>query len=262
MFDEEEVSQPATPVSLPAASDEIPDIFDGSQDADASPETTVGGPSALDAGKLSRTSTDPFITTMGAASASEQPSADLHEPAALKRIVIATVILLVVGGVGAAVWYFVIRKSDTVAVPASVSTPAPASAGDRAAAPAEKPTPASQNKDIIDVDAIQPVVAKPPAVPTPDEAAKQQVPVLLPAVPSPSVDSQKDTDHDGLTDEQELKRGTDANNPDTDADGLIDGAEVNIWGTDPLNKDTDADGFSDGQEVLNGFNPKGPGKAH
>jgi hypothetical protein len=42
---------------------------------------------------------------------------------------------------------------------------------------------------------------------------------------------------------------------------LNDGAEINIWGTDPQNKDTDGDGFTDGQEVLNGFNPKGAGKA-
>jgi Bacterial TSP3 repeat len=36
----------------------------------------------------------------------------------------------------------------------------------------------------------------------------------------------KDTDHDGLSDEEEKKRGTDPGVKDTDHDGLIDGFEV------------------------------------
>lgn len=44
-----------------------------------------------------------------------------------------------------------------------------------------------------------------------------------------------DSDLDGLTDQAEIQRfGTDPRNPDTDADGIMDGAEV-IKGTDPLN---------------------------
>lgn len=58
-----------------------------------------------------------------------------------------------------------------------------------------------------------------------------------------------DTDNDGLTDEQEMELGTDPNDPDTDGDGLQDGAEVNEYGTDPLNEDTDGDGLTDGDEV-------------
>lgn len=69
-----------------------------------------------------------------------------------------------------------------------------------------------------------------------------------------------DTDHDGLTDDQEKALGTDPNNPDTDGDGLSDGEEVNIYHTDPLNPDTDGDGYKDGVEVQNGYNPNGPGK--
>ena len=42
---------------------------------------------------------------------------------------------------------------------------------------------------------------------------------------------------------------------DSDADGLTDQAEIQIYHTDPNNPDTDGDGVSDGQEVLNGTNP-------
>jgi hypothetical protein len=43
-----------------------------------------------------------------------------------------------------------------------------------------------------------------------------------------------DTDRDGLSDADEIQRGTDPRNPDTDHDGAVDGLEV-ILGTDPLN---------------------------
>ncbi len=43
-----------------------------------------------------------------------------------------------------------------------------------------------------------------------------------------------DSDGDGLTDDDEINRGTNPNNPDTDGDGRNDGLEVNE-GTDPLN---------------------------
>ena len=58
-----------------------------------------------------------------------------------------------------------------------------------------------------------------------------------------------DSDGDGLTDEEELKLGTDPHNPDTDGDGLTDGEEVKVYKTDPLNPDTDYDALTDGDEV-------------
>jgi outer membrane protein OmpA-like peptidoglycan-associated protein/opacity protein-like surface antigen len=60
----------------------------------------------------------------------------------------------------------------------------------------------------------------------------------------------KDSDGDGLTDEEEAALGTDPFNRDTDGDGLSDGDEVKKYKTDPLNPDTDFDGLSDGQEVM------------
>jgi hypothetical protein len=93
-----------------------------------------------------------------------------------------------------------------------------------------------------------------------------------------------DSDHDGLTDAEEIILGTDPHNPDTDGDGLPDGWEVqhglnplnpadagadpdsdglsNLQeyqrGTDPQDADTDNDGYSDGAEVTAGTNPLDP----
>ena len=49
--------------------------------------------------------------------------------------------------------------------------------------------------------------------------------------------------------------GTDPNIPDSDGDGLSDGAEINTYGSNPNLVDTDGDGVSDGNEVSNGTNP-------
>ncbi len=59
-----------------------------------------------------------------------------------------------------------------------------------------------------------------------------------------------DKDQDGLLKKEELKLGTDPNNPDTDGDGLKDGEEVNKYKTNPLKTDTDGDGLSDYDEVM------------
>ena len=58
-----------------------------------------------------------------------------------------------------------------------------------------------------------------------------------------------DPDKDGLSNKVEKELGTDPKKPDTDGDGLSDGAEVNQHKTDPLKADTDADGLNDGAEV-------------
>lgn len=65
----------------------------------------------------------------------------------------------------------------------------------------------------------------------------------------------KDTDGDGLSDEEEAKIGTDPNNPDTDGDGLLDGKEVNKYKTNPKDPDTDGGGIKDGVEVKYGADP-------
>jgi outer membrane protein OmpA-like peptidoglycan-associated protein len=59
-----------------------------------------------------------------------------------------------------------------------------------------------------------------------------------------------DPDHDGLSNKEEKKLGTNPKLADTDSDGLSDGDEVLKYKTDPLKLDTDSDGLSDGDELL------------
>ena len=67
-----------------------------------------------------------------------------------------------------------------------------------------------------------------------------------------------DMDADGLTNAQEVSAGTNANNPDTDGDGIFDGAEV-VMGRNPLVADSagdsDGDGIGNLLEALTGTNP-------
>ncbi len=59
----------------------------------------------------------------------------------------------------------------------------------------------------------------------------------------------EDSDDDGLVDVEEDRMGTDPEDPDTDGDGLEDGAEVHDHGSDPTEVDTDGDGLEDSAEV-------------
>ncbi len=65
--------------------------------------------------------------------------------------------------------------------------------------------------------------------------------------PAAYVDIMLDSDHDGLTDEEEKKIGSDPKKYDTDEDGLSDSAEVLSYYTDPKNPDSDGDGHKDGE---------------
>lgn len=71
------------------------------------------------------------------------------------------------------------------------------------------------------------------------------------ALPASGV-HERDTDGDGLIDVEELARGTDPSDADTDDDGIKDGVEV--YGqnpTNPLERDTDGDSLADGHEDFN-----------
>lgn len=76
-----------------------------------------------------------------------------------------------------------------------------------------------------------------------------------------------DEDRDGILDRYETgtgvyqsttETGTKPDDPDSDGDGLLDGAEVNVHGTNPNVADTDEDGFNDGVEYFYGKSPTNP----
>lgn len=67
-----------------------------------------------------------------------------------------------------------------------------------------------------------------------------------------------DKDNDGLLDLLEEHFGTDANNSDTDGDGLTDGYEALLCETSPTVSDSDGDGVVDGRECELGTSPMIP----
>jgi hypothetical protein len=87
-------------------------------------------------------------------------------------------------------------------------------------------------------------VAPEPVVETPATESSETV------AADAAVASPEDADADNYLDALELEVGLDPNNPDSDADGVADGDEVNIYFTDPWVWDTDGDGISDGEELF------------
>lgn len=53
---------------------------------------------------------------------------------------------------------------------------------------------------------------------------------------------------------------TSTNAFDTDHDGLTDEQEKTMYKTDPKKADSDGDGYPDGEEVKKGYNPRGSGR--
>jgi len=101
-------------------------------------------------------------------------------------------------------------------------------------------------------------VRAPEAEPAPEpvvEAAPEPVADTAPAETSEAVATdtvvatESDLDADNYPDALEWDLGLDPTNVDTDADGVADGDELNIYGTEPTVADTDGDGVVDGGEL-------------
>ena len=67
------------------------------------------------------------------------------------------------------------------------------------------------------------------------------------------VDGENTADQNSLSREQEATE-------DSDHDGLSDQQERDVYGTSPYDDDSDNDGYKDGVEVRGGYNPKGDGR--
>lgn len=102
-----------------------------------------------------------------------------------------------------------------------------------------------------------PVTSEAPTPATPSAPTQDSIEPTAPTEPPVVID----TDSDGLSDEEEGRLGTNPERADSDVDGLIDRAEIQVYKTDPMKADTDGDGYIDGDEVINGFDPLLPGSA-
>src|SRR5215208_825149 len=105
------------------------------------------------------------------------------------------------------------------------------------------------------VNAVRAPEAEPAPAPV-VEAAPEPVADTAPAETSEpvaadtAVATESDLDGDNYPDALEWDLGLDPSNIDTDADGVADGDELNIYGTEPTLADTDGDGVIDGGELF------------
>lgn len=91
---------------------------------------------------------------------------------------------------------------------------------------------------------------------------RQVTPVPNGTVNAGPVNFKKDSDNDGMPDEDEQANGTNPNDPsdadaDNDGDGVSNGDEVAL-GSNPNATDSDGDGVSDGDELRLGYDPTDP----
>ena len=104
------------------------------------------------------------------------------------------------------------------------------------------------------INAVRAPEAEPAPAPV-VEAAPEPVADTAPAETSEAVATdtvvatESDLDADNYPDALEWDLGLDPTNVDTDADGVADGDELNIYGTEPTVADTDGDGVIDGGEL-------------
>ena len=90
----------------------------------------------------------------------------------------------------------------------------------------------------------------PAAAPAPAPDVSSEPVPAEPVVADTAVATATDLDADNYADELEWDLGLDPNNADSDADGVADGDELNLYSTEPTVFDTDGDGISDGEELF------------
>jgi hypothetical protein len=96
--------------------------------------------------------------------------------------------------------------------------------------------------------------------PTPLVTPTSEAPTLEPSPTVTPTSVPLDADGDGLTDQDEVARGTNPMSNDSDGDGVFDGYEVSV-GLNPLSPDSDSDGVNDYDELANETVDPGSGDA-
>lgn len=172
-------------------------------------------------------------------------------------LVAALALIVAFGSLGAALWFFVLRKVEPpLPSPTAPLTEQPAATEPAPTLQPEQPYPVETSPFPTSAPVTTPPegVNIPPPTPVTGEVPVATEPTTTEPVPD------TDTDGDGLTDRRELELGLDPQNRDGDGDGLTDGEEVLDYSTNPANPDTDGDGYLDGMEVGNGYDPRGTGQ--
>jgi hypothetical protein len=229
-----------------------------------------------DPAKIQQSGTSSASGVLGAGTSSLSAVSERVSSRSPSKLLFVVIVLIVLSGIGAGVWYFILRDAGALAPTNSQSN------NDQALKP-EDITPPEPPKPVMAVcgNAIcEPGEESsclsdcPPngialcgngvcdsSETTADCSVDCPPTPSAPVVIEPEPANQPlDSDGDGLSDEDERSRGTNPQSADTDADGLSDREEVFIYNTDPINPDTDGDGYIDGEEVRAGYNPRGPGK--
>ncbi|MDP3970149.1 MAG: hypothetical protein Q8P90_00445 [bacterium] len=199
---------------------EIEDIFEGFEaDANVGPEVSRIPMAAI---------TEPV-----AGNYSDEESTS-GSSGVVRRIIIIIAIsiagLLLLGGIGFAIYIWL---GSTPSIPESENV----LINDNIATDQVIVDDVLENTNVIEID-----IPVDPEITTDDSSAAEFI----------------DSDHDGLSDEEELIHNTNPKKRDTDEDGLSDREEVRVYLTDPRNPDTDSDGFIDGEEVANFYHPNHP----
>ncbi|MBI4273005.1 hypothetical protein HY621_04105 [Candidatus Uhrbacteria bacterium] len=227
MFEEEKPTNPEPKEATPA---QPVDMFSGTKEPAASTTPQSSEP------ETEATEEDTEVQTMD--------EDDAHQSYSRRNMILAlialVVLLLIIGG--AATYFFISQKQK----------------------PAQGAVEPTVQQEQTEVNVPQSETLAPPAT---EEGQSQEPQVQEQSsqaeteqLETPVVEAPKDTDRDGLSDEEESTLQTDVNSADTDSDGLTDREEVQVYKTNPLSADTDSDGFLDKQELDNGFNPNGEGK--
>lgn len=171
-------------------------------------------------------------------------------PVKIIALIVGVFVVVIVGGLG--IYQFVLKKPASLPVEEALNKEQPTDEQTDTGDATNEEQPVDQSANTVTSSPVQDGQAvTPPA----DQSA-----LPTPPVNSANMAPSTDSDGDGLTDQDELKYGTDKNVVDTDNDGLSDREEIQVYTTNPLNPDTDNDGFSDSTEVKGGYNPNGPGK--
>ncbi len=176
----------------------------------------------------------------------------------MRRVIVAVSLSLAIAGLSGGTAF---AQSTTERVTATDGDAAALGLGNASAAPGSVTRGDSPGTALLGPDGSYAVSeVSPPVInvtpgtsaPAPEyvpEPAAETAEIVEPTTETAAVASATDLDADNIADELEWSLGLDANNADTDGDGVADGEELFGILTDPLAWDSDGNGLSDGEDA-------------